>query len=441
MKLYLVTRGEHGSSHIRIYAFLWLSRAMQHAAWMREQADDDPREWTVTEKSDTSELIVWETPRYWVSIAPIGVDWRKWDLLHQLQCVWFGWRNTVRSYIHVQNLNEKKDGSHGSILKHGRAWLRRPSSKDDPHKRRRTYRLCWVLWTHFVGATVEFGEGDSGRAVQLYFACGLFAVWFEIDPGMSHALRDRLQFGNKDTAQVVDAVYQAYYNRPKSSDGLWCLSATNTAVLDYLITTDPQKRTRVDFGRHIARAIAGGFIQRRNGDTELAPNFDKCTGYWPRRIGVRWFDGTLWLSCWENSECSSARDPWWQRITFTPLDFLFGMPRHSAETLFLTYRTIAIGSERHQVQAELKLETWTRPRWPFWPFERSVRRAHMKCEAGIPIPGKGENSWDQDEDASYGLTCVATSVDDGIEQWIDTIQKTRKRYGGENWKPSQKARA
>lgn len=48
---------------------------------------------------------------------------------------------------------------------------------------RREAHLQWVTFTHFFGAHLQFGAGDSNRGLQLFFGCGLFAFWFTIEFG------------------------------------------------------------------------------------------------------------------------------------------------------------------------------------------------------------------------------------------------------------------
>ncbi|MHC5826003.1 MAG: hypothetical protein ACYT04_61670, partial [Nostoc sp.] len=86
----------------------------------------------------------------------------------------------------------------------------------------------------------------------------------------------------------------------------------------------------------------------------------------------------------------------------------------------------------YRVDAVLYEATWKRPRNPF-PIKL------IKCELSpsipIPIPGKGENSYDIDDDAIYGMTTAANSVDEAIAHLRDDVIETRKRYGGDNWQP------
>jgi hypothetical protein len=97
--------------------------------------------------------------------------------------------------------------------------------------------------------------------------------------------------------------------------------------------------------------------------------------------------------------------------------------------------------EHHRVKAEVRRESWTRTRWPWRskPWRTSLC-LHVDSKTGIPIPGKGENSWDQGDDAMMGFAASVTGTSDdevmaGAQQLVDTIVRTRMRYGGKRWEP------
>lgn len=62
-------------------------------------------------------------------------------------------------------------------------------------------------------------------------------------------------------------------------------------------------------------------------------------------------------------------------------------------------------------------------------------------EKFVPVPGKGENSWDCGED---GTQSILFGVDTPIRTYVDaanafqaSVQKTRLRYGGKDWMPER----
>jgi hypothetical protein len=83
----------------------------------------------------------------------------------------------------------------------------------------------------------------------------------------------------------------------------------------------------------------------------------------------------------------------------------------------------------------IRTDEWRRPRW------RTLRltRADVDIPGGVPIPGKGENAWDCDEDAIFGQTAPATSVAEAVESVRQSAERRRLKYGGCDWKPTRKS--
>ncbi len=59
-------------------------------------------------------------------------------------------------HFSYQNLNEKKGGATGSILRQGRAWLRLGKGE------RETVRAEWSVPTRFFHVGIEFGSPYEG---------------------------------------------------------------------------------------------------------------------------------------------------------------------------------------------------------------------------------------------------------------------------------------
>lgn len=50
-------------------------------------------------------------------------------------------------------------------------------------------------------------------------------------------------------------------------------------------------------------------------------------------------------------------------------------------------------------------------------------------ERPIPIPGKGENSWDLDDDAVFAFTCLAQDASKLANRLATSVMRTRVRHG------------
>ncbi len=77
---------------------------------------------------------------------------------------WFWW--------HWQNLNERKDGSKGSGLRHGRCWF----NFDAGMRSSKQIALSWNLWTHFCGVQMDINDED----VSFMLAFPPIAFWLSL---------------------------------------------------------------------------------------------------------------------------------------------------------------------------------------------------------------------------------------------------------------------
>lgn len=164
---------------------------------------------------------------------------------------------------------------------------------------------------------------------------------------------------------------------------------------------------------------------------------------WPRSTGVRIFEKTIWFEIWNWDFGWDRRQPKWLSFNWAPLNTLLGEPVYTSralpefrvgEELFPKKRGVLMPEGVYPVEITLTEDKWKRPRWP-WPTV--VRRARIECPGGIPTPGKGENSWDCGEDATYGLTCPASTVEEAVEELKRGVMEDRERYGGKNWLPER----
>lgn len=160
---------------------------------------------------------------------------------------------------------------------------------------------------------------------------------------------------------------------------------------------------------------------------------------WPRSIGISFFEQTIWFEIWNGDFGWDRRQPKWMSFIFSPVDFLLGKRKYASKNLLASPALVdaPMPEATYPVEVMLTEDSWKRPRWP-WPMVR--RRADVKCLRPIPIPGKGENSWDCGEDAIYATGCAATTVDEALAALKDSVLKTRERYGGKNWKPDIEAK-
>lgn len=150
-------------------------------------------------------------------------------------------------------------------------------------------------------------------------------------------------------------------------------------------------------------------------------------GYGGRKIGVSFHDGTFWFSLWQDPMGWSSSDPKWWSFNFSPADFLFGKRQYS-ETV-TQEGSIKIDMPEGLYEATYKrfISYWKRARFP---KVEKMHRISIDIPVGIPLEGKGENSWDIGMDATFGSTFPVREN--------ETIYEIAKRFAIERLKERQK---
>ncbi len=165
------------------------------------------------------------------------------------------------------------------------------------------------------------------------------------------------------------------------------------------------------------------------GVEELFPSRDR-----QRQIGWSWSDGRLHISLWEDPMQWSRSDPRWWSFSICPADILLGDSDYSTQDLRSERVIVAMPEGPYPCTVRIFESTWKRPRW-HWP--RKMIRADITPDTPIPVPGKGENSWDCGEDATWSMTCPAQTPEEAAAQLSQSILRDRDRYGGPHWRPAE----
>lgn len=143
-----------------------------------------------------------------------------------------------------------------------------------------------------------------------------------------------------------------------------------------------------------------------------------------RELGIAWVDGYVFLYPW--------RDPD-RAVLWNPTDWLLGRQKYSTEDVEQGACVVSMPEGDYPATYRIFDSTWQRPRWP---WTKRLRRGDIEIEGGIPIPGKGENSWDCEDTTMDGLTCVATTAAALVEKMRVSVMQRRDRYGGRGWMPA-----
>jgi hypothetical protein len=156
----------------------------------------------------------------------------------------------------------------------------------------------------------------------------------------------------------------------------------------------------------------------------------RLKGWDGRDLGIRVFDWAIWFDFWDSQNGNGPS----RNFCFHIDDFFLGRSVYSDRTLEDGIQ-VAVEMPEGNYPATVRLfeSSWKRPRWP-WP--KIVKRAEIEMQKPIPIPGKGENSWDMDDDATFSMVCAASTVQEAVVTLQRSILRDRERYGGSEWVPT-----
>lgn len=147
-----------------------------------------------------------------------------------------------------------------------------------------------------------------------------------------------------------------------------------------------------------------------------------------RTIQISIHSFALWWTMWRDPMGGWSSDvPKWREGSFHFNDFLLGKSKCS--TKVLEERNIIVPMPEGPYPAEAKLVeySWSRSRW----FTKRLKRVQIEIAKGIPHAGKGENSWDCGDDATFGITTgECHSIPEGVGILVGSVLHSRVRYGG-----------
>lgn len=128
---------------------------------------------------------------------------------------------------------------------------------------------------------------------------------------------------------------------------------------------------------------------------------------------------------WANPMEWSSKDPKWKHGHIDFLDVLLGKPTRTERQVAKQQTKIPMPEGAYDAVVEVIDNVWARPRWP---VSRSFKTSHIDVDIGIPHEGKGENDWDCGEDATFGLSCPASSVPEAVGKMVESVLRDRMKY-------------
>lgn len=167
-----------------------------------------------------------------------------------------------------------------------------------------------------------------------------------------------------------------------------------------------------------------------------------------RHFGINFHDYAVWWCLWRDRDVWNSKD--WRHSSWHPFRNLKG--KHTVEWKPVDVRNFVLpffeGSYPVEVTKKLRIDKWER-----WFTKKSIS---FEVKVGywkggefiglcVPHEGKGENSWDQDEDGTFQSSFgsmrrgeygrdLNTCYEAALYFW-QSCMRTRERYGSETWKP------
>lgn len=212
-----------------------------------------------------------------------------------------------------------------------------------------------------------------------------------------------------------------------------------------LATSDQEDNITLKFGakKWVWVGLHHAWIKRLfaripNFSDNLTPQRQDCYGLGGREIGIALWTDHIALNLGNYyHDCGKGRYSLWF------WDKLFGMIELTKKTCRNKWiEKMSLPEGEYRLYCSLELKQYKRPRLPKI-FIKNIWVMDFKPETPIPIPGKGESSYDLDEDAIFTSTMPVALNDDDIPDIEATFQRfyqhiidRREKYGGKDWMPN-----
>lgn len=139
--------------------------------------------------------------------------------------------------------------------------------------------------------------------------------------------------------------------------------------------------------------------------------------------------GAFWWSILHTTDAWSSTTPRWRHGSWHAVDRFLG--KEESERLVLSVHEVDVPmpERTYRWRIELTQHTVKRKRWP-WPRVWLGYEATALEGEQIPHPGKGENSYDCDDDATFACSGQARGLDEAVANVVRAVLRQRVRYGG-----------
>jgi hypothetical protein len=157
-----------------------------------------------------------------------------------------------------------------------------------------------------------------------------------------------------------------------------------------------------------------------------------------RQVSAAFRDGSVFWKLWTDPNCWSSTTPRWRDGSVSIVDALLGPVEITSQIVDSRITTIPMPEGAYKVRTIIERRTHARLRWFAWTSLRGSAETGDDITMPIPVPGKGENGHDCDEDALHAMSVdgIRTHADI-VGEVVRSVLSTRERRAGIDWRPTR----
>lgn len=155
-------------------------------------------------------------------------------------------------------------------------------------------------------------------------------------------------------------------------------------------------------------------------------------------LGMRFFDMAIWVDLWsyEIEHSYEKHVSFWdkskRRFSWHPLNTILGDYKHTETEGEPKQIVVTMPEGQYFGTATPYVQRWKRPRWFFSKVQRGLG---LDFPDGIPVPGKGTESYNCGEDAIFGTGFQTDDIDEAAKLMAERVLELRTKYAGRTWEP------
>lgn len=144
-------------------------------------------------------------------------------------------------------------------------------------------------------------------------------------------------------------------------------------------------------------------------------------------VDLSFHNASLHWKFWTEYGVWKSSTPKYQQGSFDFQDFFLGKSVHLEKGIWYGWATLRLPEGCYQASVKTWTSEWRRPRW----YTKRLQRIEFSIKGGIPVEGKGENSWDCGMDAVFS-SCFPMKglVEDAANELVNSMMQQRDRRGG-----------